>query len=67
MLLLSFVYIVYRLMYHLVQGYIIMLYISPPLAPKVNYIVTDTLNGVDNCSQMLCVRLDSLYKGKVID
>lgn len=43
-----------------------MLYISPPLAPKVDYVVTDTLNGVDNSSQMLCVRLDSLYKGKVM-
>lgn len=44
-----------------------MLYFSPPLAPKVDHVVTDTLNGVDDCSQMLCVRLDSLYKGEVID
>lgn len=36
--------------------------LGPQLASKVDYVATDMINGVDNCSQMLCVRLDSLYK-----
>lgn len=35
------------------------------LAPKVEYTVTELFNGLDNCSQMLCVRLDSLLYVKV--
>lgn len=41
-------------------------HVSLPLAPDIDNVVTDILNGVDNCSQILCVRLGSLYKGKVI-
>lgn len=40
--------------------------LAPQVASKVDCDATDTLNGVDNCSQTLCVRLDSLYKDKVI-